>query len=465
MNQNTMKNIKLNKTVSIDLPKLVAGKLLLQAGSGGGKSWAIRRILEQSFGTIPHLILDTEGEFSTLREKYDYILIGKGLDINADPKTAALLAVRLWKERVSAIIDLYELSPWDRALFVKNFVDAMVNAPKDIWHPVLLVIDEVHEYAPESDKSESGRALHLLASKGRKRNIAVVFATQRISTLSKSVVAACKNKLIGYASETNDVKRAAFELGFTPQEALRLRNLDPGEFYAFGPAISKVVTKLHVGPVNTTHEGSVVTLSRSKKSAAALPASDRVKKVLARLADLPQAAAEEARTVAELKIALTASQRRVREIERQTNAPNRETTAEDIAGLKQRSFNQGLEKGQSELKKFKDALYQKLLKSHGNVFRALEALSKDIDGLKDSEGTVKINLPSPKVFEQMPKYKLDVPEYFKASMIRPGRVTPGTENMMSELEPFPTMGAGERQVLMEKKLLIDSQRRAAGPRR
>lgn len=311
--------IKLGKDWSIDLIKMISGKVLLQAGSGGGKSYAIRRLLEQSFGMIPHIVLDTEGEFASLREKYDYILIGKGYDIAADPKTAALLAKRLWEERVSAIIDLYELSPWDRQVFVKNFIDAMINAPKDLWKPVLLVIDEAHEYAPESDKSECGRSMHLLASKGRKRNIAPVFATQRISSLSKNIVANCKNKLIGYTSFEGDVKRAAFELGFQPKDALKLRDLEPGEFYAFGNAISKEVIKVKIGEVQTSHDQH----TGHKSSITALKASAKVKSALARLADLPQEAEEELRTVTELKAALSSAKREIIELKKKPDAPTR----------------------------------------------------------------------------------------------------------------------------------------------
>lgn len=280
----------------MDLSKLISGKLLVQANTGSGKSWAIRRILESSSGEIQHIILDTEGEFATLREKFDYVLIGKGYDIAADPKTAALMALRLWEEGVSAIVDLYELTPWERQMFVKNFVDAMVNAPKKLWRPVLLVIDEAHEYAPENDKNETGRSLHLLASKGRKRRIGVIFATQRISSLSKNVVAACKNKLIGQASLDIDIKRSAGELGFTSKDDMRtIRDLEPGEFYAFGPAISKDIIKVKIGPVITSHGDEAIAVGK------VAPASNKIKNALAKLADLPQEAEREANTIADYK--------------------------------------------------------------------------------------------------------------------------------------------------------------------
>src|SRR3989454_10288624 len=99
--------IYLNESVGIDLPSLLDTRLLVQANSGGGKSWLLRRILEQSHGKVQQIVIDLEGEFSTLREKYDYVLAGKEGDTPADPKSASLLARKLLELNVSAIIDLY----------------------------------------------------------------------------------------------------------------------------------------------------------------------------------------------------------------------------------------------------------------------------------------------------------------------------------------------------------------------
>ncbi|HET6372680.1 MAG TPA: hypothetical protein VFG76_05200, partial [Candidatus Polarisedimenticolia bacterium] len=44
---------------------------------GGGKSWCLRRILEQTHGAIQHLVIDPEGEFASLRERFDYVHAAK----------------------------------------------------------------------------------------------------------------------------------------------------------------------------------------------------------------------------------------------------------------------------------------------------------------------------------------------------------------------------------------------------
>src|SRR5205809_2685236 len=247
-------NVNLNQSVSIDLPTLLDTRLLVQTNSGGGKSWLLRRLLEQSHGKVQQIVIDLEGEFATLREQYDYVLAGKEGDTPADPKSAALLARKLLELNVSAIIDLYELHYQDRKHFVRLFLESMINAPKDLWHPCLVVIDEAHKFCPEKEQSEASSAVIDLATLGRKRGFCAILATQRLSKLHKDAAAECNNKLIGRTTLDVDMKRASEELGFTTKDqSLSLRNLSAGEFFAFGPAISPEVIKIAIGGVHTTH--------------------------------------------------------------------------------------------------------------------------------------------------------------------------------------------------------------------
>lgn len=302
------KHIYLNQSVSIDLPTLLDTRLLVQANSGGGKSWLLRRILEQSQGKVQQIVIDLEGEFATLREKYDYVLAGKDGDTPAEPRSAHLLAKRLLELNVSAIIDLYELHYQDRKRFVRLFLESMINAPKHLWHPCLVVIDEAHKFCPEKEQSEASSAVIDLATLGRKRGFCAILATQRLSKLNKDAAAECNNKLIGRTTLDVDMKRASEELGFTTKDqAIALRNLTAGEFYAFGPAISAEVTKITIGAVETTHPkaGSRI------YTASPIPPTERIKKILSELKDLPEAAEIEARTVEALERQLATLKRQL----------------------------------------------------------------------------------------------------------------------------------------------------------
>jgi DNA segregation ATPase FtsK/SpoIIIE-like protein len=302
------------RKVEVDPKALIAGHLLIQASSGGGKSYLIRKILEETFGLFPQIVIDVEGELGSLREKFDYIIAGaEGADCLAHPRTAKLLARRLMELNASCIIDIYELKPFEKPLFVQEFVNALLHAPKSLWAPRLIVIDEAHLFAPEGDKKGqvSAAAVCDLMGRGRKRGLSVVLATQRLSKLRKDAAGECRNKLVGFCNLLSDRKRAADDLGFMGKEGLeRLRQLDTGQFFAVGPAISKRdVIQIQIGKVQTTHPEPGQGLQ-----AALPPPKEKVRKLLNELKDLPQQAQEEARTLAE-------AQARIKDLERQLRAP------------------------------------------------------------------------------------------------------------------------------------------------
>lgn len=292
----------------VDVQRLVDTRLLIQANSGGGKSWCLRRILEQTHGRLQHLIIDLEGEFASLREKFDYVLAAKaGGDTAAEPRGAKLLAERLLELGVSAILDIYELKREEREAFVKGFLEALVNAPKRLWHPALVVVDEAHIFCPEKGSAASAAAVIDLATRGRKRGFAAVLATQRLAKLHKDAAAECNNKLIGRTGLDVDLARAANELGFGKNRWTDLRRLRAGEFFAFGPAISLEVELVRVGTVETTHPKAGARLTF-----AAPPPTAKVKALLPQLADLPAKAEQRERSMQELKREISTLKRELR---------------------------------------------------------------------------------------------------------------------------------------------------------
>jgi len=319
----------------ISLPVLLETRLLVQAGSGGGKSWALRRILEQTAPKVQQLVIDPEGEFATLREKFDYVIAAAhDADAIASPQTAPLLARRLMESGVSAILDIYDLKHHERVLFVRRFLEALVNAPRKLWHPVLVVLDEAHVFCPQVGSAESAGAVIDIATRGRKRGLCAVLATQRLSKLHKDAAAEMQNKLIGLTGLDVDVKRAADELGMSARDAMQtLRGLDPGEFYAFGPAFTRVPELVKIGPVVTTHPKAGQRLLQAPP-----PASEKVRAELAKLADLQKDAEQEARTVEELQ-ALNAKLKReatmANKRAEQAGIPEKEVEARIRAALAQ----------------------------------------------------------------------------------------------------------------------------------
>ena len=290
----------------LDLPMLVDTRLLIQANSGGGKSWLLRLIAERA--GIQTIVLDNEGEFASLREAVDILLVGVGGELPANPRHAALLARRLLEYKVSTVVDLYELKLSDRRRFVKLFLESLIHLPRELWRPTLVILDEAHLYCPErgSGEAESTEAVVSLMSQGRKRGYAGIIATQRLSKLHKDAAAEANNVIIGRTWLDADQARAGDALGLSKADRLKLRDLGQGEFYAFGPALNHAgVARIHSDPVRTTHPRP------GERHLLTAPAPSRaIRGILGKFADLPQEAEDEIH-------GLDQARRRIAELEHQ----------------------------------------------------------------------------------------------------------------------------------------------------
>lgn len=306
------------KNIGFDTDLLLAGRLLATADSGGGKSWLVRVLLEQTFGKVQTITIDPEGEFASLREKFPFVLAGKGGDTPTDLRSAGMLAHRLLKLRVSAVCDLYELKSDLRHLWVKTFLEALIEAPKELRTPCLIVVDEAHMFCPErgQGESEATQACVDLCTRGRKRGLCAVFVTQRLAMLSKNATSQLQNRLIGPTFEDVNIDRAIKLLGIPDGKAKQefhqqIQLLEPGNFFALGRAISRERVLVHVREVQTTHPKAF-----EKHTAPPPPIPEKIKGLLPQLADLPKEAEEKAHTEAEFR-------REIRELQHKLKAAER----------------------------------------------------------------------------------------------------------------------------------------------
>lgn len=323
------------KNVSFDLDLVLRTRLLIQANSGGGKSYLIRRLVEQLFGKVQIFLIDREGEFASLREKFGFLHVGHGGDTPADVRSARALAEKLLELRVSAVLDLYEAfrsKPGDRRAWVRNFLEGVLDAPKALWRPLLVVVDEAHQFCPqETPKAMSMAerevisgckdAMVSLATVGRKRGFGSVWATQRLAKLDKDASAELFNRLVGMTIEDVDVDRAADLMSVSKDERqefkLSLKKLEPGNFFAFGRAVSNERVLVKVGPVQTTHPEP----GSPKHAEAPPPPPETIKHLLPKLSDFPKEQAEKAKTEAELRAEVRALTAELAKAKRQPPVP------------------------------------------------------------------------------------------------------------------------------------------------
>ncbi len=249
-----MKKIMLGENIELEFKRLVNGRTFISGMTGSGKSWTMRKMCEELFGSVGIIILDPEGEFSSLREKYPFLIIGK--DIPLEIESAEYIAEQVLKENISVIIDFSTTDVIDQQRFTSKFIDKFMTLETKLKKSYVIFIEESDEFCPEKGtfKSESLRSIINIAKKGRKRGIGLVFATQRPAFVSKFVISQCQNKIIGRTEWTGDLKVIKNFLQIEDDTIRKISGLQQGNFYFSGNFI-KEKGFYKVGKVKTTHSG------------------------------------------------------------------------------------------------------------------------------------------------------------------------------------------------------------------
>jgi hypothetical protein len=263
---------------ALDLEELLATRLLVQGNSGSGKSHLLRRLLEQSAPWVQQAIIDPEGDFVALADRFGHLVIDaadhteRGLQVAGE---------RARIHRVSTVLNLEGLDAENQMRRAAAFLGGLFEAARDHWYPMLVVVDEAQLFAPAvaGEVSDEARKLSLgamtnLMCRGRKRGLAGVIATQRLAKLAKNVAAEASNFLMGRTFLDIDMARAADLLGMERRQADAFRDLERGQFMALGPALSRRPLGLRIGPTDT-----------------------RPRNATPRLMPLPEAAPEDARAI------------------------------------------------------------------------------------------------------------------------------------------------------------------------
>jgi len=238
----------------LDLEELLATRLLVQGNSGSGKSHLLRRLLEQSAEWVQQCVIDPEGDFVTLADRFGHLVI----EATHGAQDLARIAARIRQHRVSAVLSLEGLDSEQQMRASAAFLAGLFEAPRDFWYPLLVVVDEAQLFAPASggEVSDEARKLSLgsmtnLMCRGRKRGLAGVIATQRLAKLAKNVAAEASNFLMGRTFLDIDMARAADLLGMERRQAEMFRDLKRGHFIALGPALSRRPLPIRIGAVET----------------------------------------------------------------------------------------------------------------------------------------------------------------------------------------------------------------------
>jgi hypothetical protein len=245
------------KDFSVDAQELVTGRTCIIAQSGAGKSWAIAVICERLCRSgIGFCIVDTEGEYFSLKEKYHLLWLGSDehADLDIDTVNIRDVMTKAIKNNTAVIFDVSETEMRER---VSELAHALYEIESEIRLPYLLIVEEADKFVPQS--RESLKKLEEISRRGRKRGLGLLVATQRPSFVNKNVLSQCNNQIIGKLSIENDLR--AVDLFFSSRkEVEELATLEPGDFFILGK-ITPRKTQISFASRETKHQGLTPRLS------------------------------------------------------------------------------------------------------------------------------------------------------------------------------------------------------------
>ena len=224
--------LNISNNFSLDPNKIVTSRTAIIGQSGSGKSYAIAVICEELLkNKIGFCIVDTEGEYFSLKEKFNILWIGE--DEKSDYKFEDVdlkdLGIKAAKYKIPIIFDISEVNDGKEKL--SEFLNSLYEEETKLKNSYLVILEEADKFIPQ--RGERIEIVDEIARRGRKRGIGLMISTQRPSIIDKDILSQCNNQIIGRLNIENDIK--AVSIFFDDKEKLKeLTELKPGEFFILG---------------------------------------------------------------------------------------------------------------------------------------------------------------------------------------------------------------------------------------
>lgn len=236
--------------VALDINNLSDMRILVVGGSGSGKSYLTRRLIEDLLEkNVIVIVCDGEGEWITLREKYDLILLGKD---KSQDDTFGYCDVEINEENFTTIVKscienntpmILRLNQWsdleERQKLVTLLNNFLIHETSKLkYENIALIFEEAHTFAEKGSRSiinqKCKNSMRELASQARRRAISLVFITQRPPKLHTDITSQCNIRLIGKLKSDTDLDSVVKYLNLRPKDYYHINNSLDKQFIAEG---------------------------------------------------------------------------------------------------------------------------------------------------------------------------------------------------------------------------------------
>ncbi len=183
--------LDISRDLDLDLEGIIGQCVAILGIRGSGKSNTAGVIFEELLRhRYPMSIVDIEGEYFGLKEKYEVLVVGTGdgVEIEIDADCAGEIAQVSMEENVPVVLDLSGFLSDERTELLKAYLSSLWNLAGTLRRPYIIGIEEAHEFIPQGVKTELKEMIARIALRGRKRGLGGIIVSQRSAKVDKDVL-------------------------------------------------------------------------------------------------------------------------------------------------------------------------------------------------------------------------------------------------------------------------------------
>lgn len=257
---------RLHIAKGLSLPlDLITDRVCILATTGAGKTYLMRVIVEEVLKARQQVVvLDPKGDFWGLRSTVDGkgpgfpipVFGGEHADLPLEEGSGKFIAELIVKERLSAILDVSLFSKGKAEAWATDFAEAFYHRNREA---MMLAIDEAHTFAPQKFKGRERMlgAFTDLVTKGRKRGIGTLLASQRSALLNKDVLDLTATLIVLRTGSSRDRDAIDGWIEYNATAEVRrqimgdLPKLNDGEAWIYSPHSFKLLERVQIREAET----------------------------------------------------------------------------------------------------------------------------------------------------------------------------------------------------------------------
>jgi hypothetical protein len=183
--------LHISDDLALNLEEIIGQCIAILGIRGSGKSNTAGVIFEELLKhNYPLSIVDIDGEYFGLKEKFEVLVVGtgEGVEIEVDADCAEEIAQISMEKNVPVVLDLSGFLSEERNAFLQEYLTALWNLAGKLRRPYIVGIEEAHEFIPQGTRTELKELIARIALRGRKRGLGAIIVSQRSAKVEKDVL-------------------------------------------------------------------------------------------------------------------------------------------------------------------------------------------------------------------------------------------------------------------------------------